>query len=383
MAYPSFKPQRTGGKKKHEDGGVTTAGHTVSGVLVQLGKFLFLVMIMPPMVNYGGLQQERTYLSQRAVLYDIGFGQKLQLTCSGQGQPTVLLDAPVGETSDVWLAVQQELSKLTKTCVYDRAGLGLSDPAPRLNLSDPGEGAVARTMGPASTLVRMVTDLHRLVTFASPQERPLLIVGSGLGGLVARGFAHLHPQDVSGLVLVEPLSESLFDEAVAGSPQGNSWSEHWFGHLVPSLRLLQLGAMTGVNRIGILTGLLAPSLISDNEEEVMARQKHQLCDPFHLQAVIDEHRALNTSLQQMADIRDAWPLPARLPCTVMTGSLYAEELTPALNVGWSRAVQDLISRIPGSRHVVIDGASHNMIHQRPGDVAAPIVQMIKSWRSQL
>ena len=35
----------------------------------------------------------------------------------------------------------------------------------------------------------------------------------------------------------------------------------------------------------------------------MARQKHQLCDPFHLQAVIDEHRALNTSLQQMADIR--------------------------------------------------------------------------------
>ena len=42
MAYPSFKPQRTGGKKKPEDGGVTTAGHTVSGVLVQLGKFLFL-----------------------------------------------------------------------------------------------------------------------------------------------------------------------------------------------------------------------------------------------------------------------------------------------------------------------------------------------------
>ena len=47
---------------------------------------------------------------------------------------------------------------------------------------------------PPFLTVRMVTDLHRLVTFASPQERPLLIVGSGLGGLVARGFAHLHPQ---------------------------------------------------------------------------------------------------------------------------------------------------------------------------------------------
>jgi hypothetical protein len=48
------------------------------------------------MVNYGGLQQERTFLRQQSVQYDIGFGQKLQLTCIGQGQPTVLLDAPIG-----------------------------------------------------------------------------------------------------------------------------------------------------------------------------------------------------------------------------------------------------------------------------------------------
>jgi hypothetical protein len=46
---------------------------------------------------------------------------------------------PKGQTSDVWLAVQQELGQLTKTCLYDRAGLGLSDTAPRLNLSDPGQ----------------------------------------------------------------------------------------------------------------------------------------------------------------------------------------------------------------------------------------------------
>jgi hypothetical protein len=40
----------------------------------------------------------------------------------------------------------------------------------------------------------MVSDLHRLVTFAAPQERPLLLVGSELGALVVRAFAHLHPQ---------------------------------------------------------------------------------------------------------------------------------------------------------------------------------------------
>jgi hypothetical protein len=44
-----------------------------------------------------------------------------------------------GQTSAVWLRVQDELSRVTKACVYDRAGLALSDPAPRLNLSDPGK----------------------------------------------------------------------------------------------------------------------------------------------------------------------------------------------------------------------------------------------------
>ena len=62
-----------------------------------------------------------------------------------------------------------------QVCVYDRAGLGWSEPAPRLNMSDPGEAAVARTLGPEATGVRMVSDLHRLITFAHPQEKPLVL----------------------------------------------------------------------------------------------------------------------------------------------------------------------------------------------------------------
>ena len=64
-----------------------------------------------------------------------------------------------------------------QVCVYDRAGLGWSEAAPRMNMSDPGEAAVARTLGPEATGLRMVSDLHRLITFANPQERPLVLVG--------------------------------------------------------------------------------------------------------------------------------------------------------------------------------------------------------------
>lgn len=360
-----------------------TARNNVLSLFLSAAKYLFLVMIMPPMLNYGGLKQERAYLNSQSVLYDIGFGQKLQLDCRGQGQPTVILDAPTGQTSATWLAVQQELSQLTKTCVYDRAGLGLSEPPPRLNLSDPGEGAVARTLGPPSTLVRMVSDLHRLVTFAAPQERPLLLVGTELGGLVARAFAHLHPQDVAGLVLVDPLSESLFDDihSEKNGPGDNLWIEYWFGHVVPSCRLLQFAAMAGLTRIGLLTGLMTPPHMSD-DLDVVASLKHQLCDPFHLQAVIDEHLAVNMSFQQMTEIRDAWPLPSGIVSTVVTGSQGDHLLAPALNSGWDRAVQDVIRRLPGCRHVVIAESDRQLIHKFPGKVSGAITDIIKTWRSQ-
>jgi hypothetical protein len=39
------------------------------------------------------------------------------------------------------------------------------------------------------------------------------------------------------------------------------------------------------------------------EPDLVARIKHQLCDPFHLQAVIDEHLAANMSCRQMSEIR--------------------------------------------------------------------------------
>ena len=74
--------------------------------------------------------------------------------------PTVILDAPTGMTSDVWAGLQKELSlDSVQVCVYDRAGLGLSDRKPLFNMSDPMESAIA---GPSPfTTNQMVQDLHR------------------------------------------------------------------------------------------------------------------------------------------------------------------------------------------------------------------------------
>ena len=106
---------------------------------VNLGKFFLFVVAVPPMLNYASLRQERDFLTANTTQYDVGFGQKLYLSCVGEGAPTVILDAPTGLTSDSWSAGVSELSAVTRVCVYDRAGLGWSDSPPRLNRSDPGE----------------------------------------------------------------------------------------------------------------------------------------------------------------------------------------------------------------------------------------------------
>ena len=45
----------------------------------------------------------------------------------------MILDAPIGQSSDVWALVQSLVEKRTKVCVYDRAGLGFSDSAYTVN----------------------------------------------------------------------------------------------------------------------------------------------------------------------------------------------------------------------------------------------------------
>ncbi|MDB5451864.1 MAG: Alpha/beta hydrolase, partial [Caulobacteraceae bacterium] len=72
-------------------------------------------------------------------------GRHIALRCSGQGSPTVIFETGFGGGSLGWSRVQPEVAKTTRTCSYDRAGYGLSDPGPM-----PRDGAaVARDLDKA------------------------------------------------------------------------------------------------------------------------------------------------------------------------------------------------------------------------------------------
>lgn len=122
-------------------------------------------------------------------LVPVTSGRRLNLYCTGSGAPTVVLEAGHGDGLTTWARVQPRVSKLTRVCSYDRAGFGFSD-APE----KPG------------TIQQAAIDLRALLTNAGIQP-PFVLVGHSMGGMIVRLYAAEHPEDVAGLVLVDPTNE--------------------------------------------------------------------------------------------------------------------------------------------------------------------------------
>ena len=136
-------------------------------------------------------------------MVDVG-GYKLRMICTGEGTPTVVVDAALGEAaleSGVWLRSRYELEKTTRICAYDRAGLGSSEAAPTQY----------------RTSQEMVKDLHTLLVNAAVPG-PYVLVGQDLGGLNVRLYASQYPDEVAGMVLVDAIHPDFHTETVAVLP---------------------------------------------------------------------------------------------------------------------------------------------------------------------
>lgn len=110
-------------------------------------------------------------------LIDMG-GFNLHLNCTGNGQPTVVVESGNGDFSLSWREVQAKVSDRTRICTYDRAGFGWSD----YDYEFPSKEHV-------------VSNLRALLDRADIRP-PYVLVGHSLGGIFVRSFAVAYPHDV-------------------------------------------------------------------------------------------------------------------------------------------------------------------------------------------
>jgi pimeloyl-ACP methyl ester carboxylesterase len=131
-------------------------------------------------------------------LVDVG-GRRLHLLCSGNGSPTVILEAGASSFAIDWTLVQRSIAATTRVCAYDRAGMGWSDPSPR------------------ERNVSAAEDLDKLLV-AAGERSPFVLVGASRGGLFIRSYHANHPSKVAGLVFVDPATEDRLFTVVDGRP---------------------------------------------------------------------------------------------------------------------------------------------------------------------
>jgi pimeloyl-ACP methyl ester carboxylesterase len=276
-------------------------------------------------------------------LVDVG-GRRLHIVCAGQGSPAVIiipaLSTPAG---DDWPAVQRALARDTTVCVYDRAGVGWSDPPRRRR-----------------TGIRMAEELHTLLGAAGISP-PYVLVGHSMGGLIAQLFAALYPAEVAGVVLVDS-SHPHQD----GRLPREYLRHYWGGTLLVAGRkwLRPLGVVRAARDLGV---------VDAGQDGLSARERRaDAGELLALKAVLRDTDRLASDL-------------GSVPLTVLTSS----ELDPNREPGtpwyeyrarfypvWIRLQAELAALSTDSRHIVAERAGHHIHRDDPELVIGAIRDLV-------
>ena len=132
-------------------------------------------------------------------LIDIG-GRCLYATVAGQGTPPVVFDGGLGCAVEKWGALVERTADVATVVAYDRANVGRSHAAPA-----------------GRTALDCAADLRALLR-ALDVLPPYVLVGHSLGGAHALAYAGAFPEEVAGLVLIDPVHEDQSDRIRALLP---------------------------------------------------------------------------------------------------------------------------------------------------------------------
>jgi pimeloyl-ACP methyl ester carboxylesterase len=289
-------------------------------------------------------------------LVDIG-GRTLHVHCTGAGAPgapTVLLEAGASSFAIDWTLVQREIARTTRICSYDRAGQGWSD-APA------GGGRAA-----------VVSDLHSLLR-AAGERAPFVMVGASMGGLYVREYHADHPDDVVGLVLVDPSSEArLFTYFQGEAVTIASLTAEQYRSTIPpgSVDVPRRAPQTGVPFDRLPADLYEQRVKLD--EKLIASTPATITYETRVEwAEIERGRLARLSAMS---VRSPNPLGDR-PLVVLTR-----------DQGWSQGLHDThagLARLStNSRHTVVTGSGHEVHLFEPAVVVQAITDVLDAVRSK-
>lgn len=296
-------------------------------------------------------------------------GRRLNLYCAGTGSPTVVFESGLGVPISNWGFVQPVISQKTRTCAYDRAGLGFSDAATR-----------------ASDSKNIVDDLHRLLVAAAIQP-PYVLVGHSYGGLTVRLYAHTYPSDVVGMVLVDPTVEDQLASYRALDPQKRT-AEQWHADTVePNLR--EGRECVAMAPAGFVPGsepfkkCISDPFLQYSEAVNASNQKQEMQQSVQQAGLSENEQVFGASADQVRAARRPY---GNLPLVVLTSgprpppqnplTLEAQALREARRQLWVALHNDVAKLSSSGEHEVVAGAKHYIQLDKPQAVIDAIERVL-------
>ncbi len=142
--------------------------------------------------------------------YTTADGQRFHTRILGSGDITVIFENGMSDSLEIWGSIPDSVAGFAQVFTYDRADIGNSDASRQ-----------RRTIPNQVSELKSILDKENI----SP---PYVLVGHSLGGLITRYFASQYPDEVVGLLLLDPAPEAFWNnmskkelkEYIEG---GNEW----------------------------------------------------------------------------------------------------------------------------------------------------------------
>ena len=302
-------------------------------IIVWLIAGIFVLAIAGAIYQAIATQSDKSNYLAPGQLVDVG-GYRLHVYCIGQGSPTVILEAAADMMSADWGWIQPEIAKRTRVCAYDRAGMGWSDPGPQ-----PRDAR------------QISTELHTLLAKAGIGG-PYVLVGHSAGGLYVRMYTAQYPDEVVGMVLVDPGHPDM----AARIPELQAQNANDV-QLVGTMRIL---SYLGIPRLMGIGKANAEGLPPEQAAEVNAF----VSTPQHWATML---ALIDATPATYDEVRATETLGSRPLVVISANTSWSSRGAPA--DGTRRILNELHAELAGlstnGSHRIVEGATHgSLVHNR-------------------
>ncbi|MEV4888719.1 alpha/beta hydrolase [Nonomuraea sp. NPDC055795] len=303
-------------------------------------------------------------------------GRKIHVRAEGEGGPTIVMLPGMTDNGLNWARVWRQLVPAHRAWMYDRSGLGWSQPAP---------------WGQWRSSSGMADELHEVLT-ASGEPGPYLVVGHSMGGEIARLYTARHPEQVAGLILIDASSER------------NVWLAEEFGWEKGPLQHWKTALKYAVTPCGLVRARIRLGMLLGHDPDLVRRIRQRVpADMFEVALAMEltsgQRRAeVMEDLGRVSAIKELEAERTHfgsLPLTVISkaphpapGTYYYEyfanrprDVAERYAEIWGRQQADLASLSDDSTHITSERAAHNIQIDEPELIVKAVIDMCAKVRA--